>query len=127
MHDDTDAVADGPDDAAAEIARLEDQIERLAETAEGCRKYMLAAKVAIGAGLPILLGSFLGLFGANTVPFLGALAAIIGGIVVLGSNATTHRQTIAAVAAAEARRAALIDGMALRLVPGPGADGRGSA
>lgn len=123
MYEDTDAAADGPDDAAVEIARLEDQIERLADTAEGCRKYMLAAKVAIGAGLPILLGSLLGLFGGNTVLFLGALAAIIGGIVVLGSNATTHRQTIAAVAAAEARRAALIDGMALRLVPRPGADG----
>ncbi|NVO18028.1 MAG: hypothetical protein HXX10_28750 [Rhodoplanes sp.] len=125
MYDDTDAAADGPDDAAVEIARLEDQIERLADTAEGCRKYMLAAKVAIGAGLPILLGSFFGLFGGNAVLFLGALAATIGGIVVLGSNATTHRQTIAAVAAAETRRDALIDGMALRLVSRPGADGGG--
>lgn len=124
MHDDTDAAADGPDDAAVEIARLEEQIERLAETAEGCRKSMLAARVAMGAGGPILLGSFLGLFGGNAVLVLGALAATIGGIVVLGSNATTHRQTIAAVAAAEARRAALIDAMALRLVPRPGADGR---
>jgi hypothetical protein len=124
VHDDTDATADGPGDAAVEIARLEDQIERLADTAEGCRKYMLAARVAIGAGLPILLGSFLGLFGGDAVLFLGALAATIGGIVVLGSNATTHRQAIAEAAAAEARRAALIDAMALRLVPRPGADGR---
>jgi hypothetical protein len=39
---------------------------------------------------------------------IGALAAIIGGVVVLGSNSTTSKQIMAAMKAAEIRRAELI-------------------
>ena len=41
---------------------------------------------------------------------------ILGGIVSLGSNVSTLRQTEAAIGAAEARRSELIDATDLRLV-----------
>ena len=47
-----------------------------------------------------------------------ATAALLGGIVSLGSNVSTLRQTMEAIAAAEARRSQLIDGIDLRLVGG---------
>jgi hypothetical protein len=40
---------------------------------------------------------------------IGALAAIIGGVVIFGSNSSTSKQTTAAIKAAEIRRAELID------------------
>jgi hypothetical protein len=40
---------------------------------------------------------------------VGALAAIIGGVVLFGSNLSTSKQTTAAIKAAEMRRAELID------------------
>lgn len=104
-------------DPAGEIARLEDEIERAADVAEGCRKFIFAAKAAIGAGGLILAGMLLGVLGGDAILLLAALSGIIGGIVVFGSNASTRRQALATVADAEARRAALIDAMALRMVP----------
>jgi hypothetical protein len=47
---------------------------------------------------------------------IGALAAIIGGVVVLGSNSSTSTQTMAAMKAAEAQRAELISMIDLRAV-----------
>ena len=47
---------------------------------------------------------------------LGALAAIFGGVVVFGSNSTTSKQIMAAMKAAETRRAKLIDMIDLRAV-----------
>jgi hypothetical protein len=51
-------------------------------------------------------------------PSCPATAALLGGIVSLGSNVSTLRQTMEAIAAAEARRSQLIDGIDLRLVGG---------
>ena len=45
---------------------------------------------------------------------LGAIAAVLGGVVLYGSNSTTWKETTAEIEAAEARRAALIDGLAMR-------------
>ncbi|MGC1644155.1 MAG: hypothetical protein WA781_26535, partial [Pseudolabrys sp.] len=45
-----------------------------------------------------------------------ALAAIIGGVVVLGSNSSTSKQTMAAMKAADAQRAELIGMIDLRSV-----------
>ena len=47
---------------------------------------------------------------------IGALAAVIGGVVLLGSNASTWAQTEGALQAAEAARSDLIARMPLRLV-----------
>ncbi|MGA7066895.1 MAG: hypothetical protein WB048_11285, partial [Pseudolabrys sp.] len=81
-------------DLRDQIARLESDIEQLAEGLERCRKAMLLSKGAVTAGGICILAYFLGIrFDPTTV--IGALAAIIGGVVVLGSNSSTSKQTMA--------------------------------
>ncbi len=58
----------------------------------------------------------LGLFGAGASTALGSIALMLGGIVSLGSNVSTLRQTEAAIGSAEARRSDLIGGIDLRVV-----------
>ncbi|MFK4382188.1 hypothetical protein [Bradyrhizobium sp. USDA 223] len=104
------------DDPTDEISDIEDRIEALAETAERCRKYILASKIAVGGGAALLLVTILGVFGFGQTAALGSIALVLGGIVSLGSNISTLRQTEEAISAAEARRAALIGSIDLRLV-----------
>jgi hypothetical protein len=104
------------DEPTDEISQIEERIEALAETAERCRKLILASKVAIACGFGLLLVMMLGLFGAGLVALLGSIALVLGGIVSLGSNISTLRQTDAAIAATEALRSELIGGIDLRLV-----------
>ena len=63
-----------------------------------------------------MLALLLGLLGSTPVVAIGAIAAVLGGIVSLGSNVSTLQQTVAAMADAEAARSGLIDGIDLRLV-----------
>ncbi|MGY3234022.1 hypothetical protein ACVWZ4_005437 [Bradyrhizobium sp. USDA 4472] len=104
------------DDLIDEISDIEDRIERLAGIAERCRKYILASKIAIGGGAVLLLVTILGLSGLGQTATLGSIALVLGGIVSLGSNVSTLRQSEDAIGAAEARRAALIGGIDLRVV-----------
>lgn len=104
------------DDPTDEISDIEDRIERLAEIAERCRKYILASKIAIGGGGALLLITILGLFGTGLTAALGSIALVLGGIVSLGSNISTLQQTEDAIRAAEALRAQLISRIDLRLV-----------
>lgn len=110
------------DDPRGQIALIEARLEQLADEAERCRKIILASKIVIFGGAALLLGAVLGLLGSNAVAFLGAIAAVLGGIVSLGSNVSTLRQTSTAIAAAEALRSDLIGSIDLRLVGelGPG-------
>ena len=101
-----------------EIARLEERIERLRDSIARCRKISLGSKVAIAAGFAWLGLTLLLVVSLVPALFFGAIAAIIGGIVLLGSNATTWNETEAALAAAEARRFALIDSIELTVVDG---------
>ncbi|RXG93162.1 hypothetical protein [Bradyrhizobium zhanjiangense] len=104
------------DDPSDEISDIEARIEALAEIAERCRKYILASKIAIGSGATLLLITILGLFGTGQTAALGSIALVLGGIVSLGSNVSTLRQTDEAISAAEARRSALIGSIDLRVV-----------
>jgi hypothetical protein len=104
------------DDPTDEIADIEARIEALAEDAERCRKFILASKAAIAGGVVLLLVSMLGLFGTGATAALGSIALLLGGIVSLGSNISTLRQTDAFISAAEAPRAALIGEIDLRVV-----------
>ncbi|BAL09703.1 hypothetical protein ABIF63_004773 [Bradyrhizobium japonicum] len=104
------------DDPADEISDIEDRIEALAEVAERCRKYILASKVAIGSGAALLLITILGLLGTGQTAALGSIALVLGGIVSLGSNVSTLRQTDDSIRAAEALRAQLIGRIDLRMV-----------
>jgi hypothetical protein len=103
-------------DLRDQIAHLEADIEQLAEGLDRCRKAMLLSKVAIAAGGIWILAYFLGFIGSDPAILIGALGAIIGGVVVLGSNLTTSKQITAAIKAAETRRAKLIDMIDLRAV-----------
>lgn len=104
------------DDPTDEIAEIEARIEALAEIAERCRKFILASKLAIAGGAILLLVAMLGLFGSGPAAALGSIALILGGIVSLGSNISTLRQTRAAIGAAEALRSELIGKIDLRVV-----------
>lgn len=104
---------DAPTD---EIAEIEARIEELSESAERCRKFILASKAAIAAGAVLLLGTILGLVGADQVAALGSIAVLLGGIVLLGSNVSTLRQIEGVISAAERRRSDLISRIGLRVV-----------
>jgi hypothetical protein len=104
------------DDPIDDISAIEARIEGLAEIAERCRKFILASKIAIATGIVLLIVMTLGLFGPGEVGALGSIALVLGGIVSLGSNVSTLRQTDAAISAAEALRADMIGRIDLRLV-----------
>jgi hypothetical protein len=100
-----------------EISRIEARLEQLAEVAERCRKIILASKIAIAAGVALPLLMMLGLFEPSQLA-IGAIAAVLGGIVSLGSNVSTLRQTNAAIGDAEKQRSDLIGRINLRVVGG---------
>ncbi|MGA7389834.1 MAG: hypothetical protein WA322_25330 [Pseudolabrys sp.] len=113
-------MADG--DLRDQISRIESDIEQLAKTLDGCRKAMLLSKVAVAAGGIWILAYLLGAIRFEPTTMVGAIAAIIGGVVVFGSNLTTSKQTTATMKAAERHRAELIDIVDLRTV-GESGDG----
>ena len=104
------------DDPADEISRIEAQLEELAEVSERCRKIILVSKAAIAGGAALLFLMMLGLFGSSEVAAIGSIAAVLGGIVSLGSNVTTLRETMAAMSAADALRSNLIGSIDLRVI-----------
>lgn len=104
------------DDPTHEISLIEERLEELAEVSERCRKIILVSKAAIAGGFALLLVMMLGLFGSGQVAALGSIAAVLGGIVSLGSNISTLRQTTDAISAAEALRSDLIGRIDLRVV-----------
>jgi hypothetical protein len=104
------------DDQSDEISLIEERLEELAEVSERCRKIILVSKAVIAGGFALLLVMVLGLFGSNQAAALGSIAAVLGGIVSLGSNVSTLRQTSDAISAAEALRSDLISRIDLRVV-----------
>ena len=58
----------------------------------------------------------LGLLRSNQVAAIGSITAVLGGIVSLGSNVSTLRQTMADINDAEALRSDLIGRIDLRVV-----------
>lgn len=103
-------------DLREEISRLEVEIENLAETLERCRKLVLMAKAAISIGAVLIVAMTFGAIRSDAIGMIGAIAAVVGGTVVYGSNASTAKQTADAMKAAEARRAELIGRIDLRVV-----------
>lgn len=114
-------VDDEPDDEhdpSEEIAMIEARLEHLAEVSERCRKIILFSKAAIAGGAALLLVMLFGVFGSDQVIAIGSIAAVLGGIVSLGSNVSTLQQTAEAIGKAEALRAELIGRIELRVVGG---------
>ena len=104
------------DNPIDEISLIEARLEELAKVAERCRKIILVSKAAIAIGVALLLITMLGLLGSNQVAAIGSIAAVLGGVVSLGSNVSTLRQTNAAISDAEALRSDMIGRIDLRVV-----------
>jgi hypothetical protein len=107
------------DEPHDEIARLEERIEQLTESLERCRKIALASRLALAGGalwIALMLTTVLPFIPFNIV---GAIAAVLGGTVMLGSNASTWTQIEAALQASEAMRLQLIETMQMRVVEQP--------
>ena len=100
-------MADG--DLRDQIAHIEADIDKLAQTLDGCRKAMLLSKAAIVAGGIWMLAYLLGAIRFDSVTIISVMAVVIGGVVVFGSNSSTSKQAMAAMKAAEIQRAELID------------------
>ena len=92
------------DDLHDQILGLETQIEELTEVIESCRKLILISKIAIAAGGMWLLAFMFAAIRFDAIALIGAISAVIGGTVVLGSNTSTSKQAAAAIKAAEVWR-----------------------
>ena len=104
------------DDIRDDIDQLEARIEALTVSLERCRKISLAAKFAVAAGAVWFALLLLWIVSFSAGAFVAALSAVLGGFVLLGSNATTWEQTAADLHAAEAERTQLIGSIELRVV-----------
>jgi len=103
-------------DGREEIARLEARIEELAAGIETCRKINLAAKAAIAVGGIWLAAIMLGAIRFDPMALIGAIATVLGGTVLFGSNRSTSQEKTTALKAAEAQRAELIGTIDLMVV-----------
>jgi hypothetical protein len=101
-----------------QIAELEAEIEQLAGAAERCRNIIMAARLAIGAGGVLLVANLLGLVRLGPLMFIVAIIAVLGGIVIFGSNKSTLGKLMVTISDHEARRAHLIDGLGLHVASG---------
>ena len=103
-------------DPQQEIADLEAEIEALTQAAECCRKVIVLAKLATGAGFLLLVLILSGLVRLGPAVLVLAITALLGGIALFGSHTSTREEIAAKISAHEARRAALIDALALQPV-----------
>src|ERR1700731_3450009 len=92
-----------------EVVRREAQIKLFSDKIESCRKFILAARIAVvGCGV-LLVAIFLGSMRFDVQLMMLAMAALLGGIVVWGSNGATAKEAASELAVAEANRKALIE------------------
>jgi hypothetical protein len=103
-------------DPRAEIERLEARIEELAARIESTRKFILTARIAVAAGLVLLAAITFGVVRFDPTLMATAVAAVLIGIVVWGSNQSTAKEATAELAETETNRKALIGLINLRLV-----------
>jgi hypothetical protein len=100
-------------EAADEIQGLEARIEALAESIEKCRKISFTSKLTIAAGAVWLALMMIGAAPFGPAGLVVSIAAMIGGLVLAGSNSATWEQADAERRRAEARRTELIDSLHL--------------
>ena len=92
---------DDDGDLHEQILHIEARIEDLTDIIERCRKIILISKVTIAAGGILILATVIGAVGFDATVLIGAIAAVIGGTVVFGSNTSTLKQTLTNMKAAE--------------------------
>ena len=99
------------------VVRLEEHIEELASKIESCRKFILASRIAVAGGGLVLAGMLFGAIRFDPAIMAAAVAALLGGIVVWGSNGSTVKEATKELTTAETDRAALIEKIDLRVIP----------
>lgn len=104
------------DDPHGEIERLETQIADLEARLESCRKFILVARIAVVAGAILLAVVLLGVLAFDARLLLIGITAVLGGIVLWGSNRSTAEEAAQDLAAAEAERKSLIGSIELHVV-----------
>jgi hypothetical protein len=95
-------------DPRGEIVRLEARMEELEATIESCRKFILASRIAMAVGGILLTAIVFGAIRFDAGVMAAAVAALLGGIVVWGSNGSTAKEAAAELTAVEERRSSLI-------------------
>ncbi len=103
-------------DIPTRIADLELEIERLTEAAERCRKIGIAAKALTALGGLVLLGLLIGVLRFSPEILVTVLAALVGGVALMGSNQGTADEVRDQLKAAVTRRSELIDALHLTAV-----------
>jgi hypothetical protein len=96
-----------------EVVRLEEHIEDLAVKIESCRKLILASRIAVVGGVLVLTAMLFAFIRFDPAIMAAAVAALLGGIAVWGSNNSTAQQAAKELASVEAGRSALIEEMDL--------------
>ena len=97
-----------------EIVRIEDRIEQLTEKIESCRKLILAARIAVAGGVCVLAAMLFGAMRFDPAIMSAAVAALLGGIAVWGSNWSTAQEATKELTLKETERLMLIQEMDLR-------------
>ena len=99
----------------AEFDAIEEEIEQLHERIAGYRRAIALSRGAIVVAA-VALGIVVLLAPAYRTPafVLGAIAAMIGGTVWYGASTASRTQAEARLAAADARRSALLDAVVAR-------------
>jgi hypothetical protein len=110
---------DQRDDPHDEVVRLEERIEDLAAKIESCRKLILVSRIAVASGGLVLTGMLFGVIRFDPAIMAAAVAALLGGIAVWGSNSSTAQQAAKELASAESDRSVLIEEMDLGDVTPP--------
>ena len=106
----------GDDALHDDIEQIEARIEALTESIERCRKISFVSKLTVAAGALWFALMVLWIVPFSPTGFVAALAAVLGGIVLLGSNSTTWMQADTDLDVAETMRAQLIGKIDLRMV-----------
>ena len=99
-----------------DIARFEERIEELTAKIESCRKFILAARITTTSGGVLLAGMLFGAIRSDFGLMAAAVSALLGGIVVWGSNTSTAKEAAKEIAAAESERAAQIENINPRVI-----------
>jgi hypothetical protein len=97
-----------------EIVRIEDRIEQLAEKIESCRKLILASRIIVAGGACMLTGMLFGAIRFDPGAMAAAVAALLGGIAVWGSNGSTAEEATNELTISADARSMLIQRMDLK-------------
>jgi hypothetical protein len=72
-------------DLHEQILQIEAHLEELTDVIESCRKIILISKAAVAVGGTLILAIIIGAVSFDPTVMIGAIAAVIGGMVVFGA------------------------------------------